>query len=198
MSYPHPFLLTFLLVPLMQQHALVKIILPTTSQGTHHHKVVEVTGGNLLIGKELNAFQEMLKVWFYTCYLIGTVIFAGFYVVQWSLARIVWQELRRRSFQEEPVITFDFDLNSADMDDSMFEDIDPTQDEEPPTEQDVGGSRPERASQRESSETEDEVWEDLFYPAAMDDTAPQPDCPESHAQPVVSTSQPRSVTPTTS
>jgi hypothetical protein len=178
----------------MQQHALVKIILPTTSQGTtHHHQVVEITGGDLFIGKELNTFQEMLKVWFYTCYLIGTLIFAGVYVVQWSLVRIIWQEFRRRSFkEEEPVITFDFDLDDADLDDSMFEDIDPTMDEEPPAEQDGGASRRERPVQRESSETEEEAWEDLFYPASMDDASSQPDCPD------VFTSQPRSVSPTLS
>jgi hypothetical protein len=160
----------------MQQHALVKIILPTTSQGSnHHHQVVEITGGDLLIGKELNAFQEMLKEWFYTCYLVGTLMFAGFYIVQWSVVRIIWQEFRRRSFQEEePAIIFDFDFHDADLDDSMFEDIDPTMDEEPPTEQDGDGSRRERAFQRESSETEEEAWEDLFYPAAMDDASPQP------------------------
>jgi hypothetical protein len=177
MLYSHLVVLTLLLLLHVQQHALVKIILPTTSQGTHHHhhQVVEITGGDLLIGKELNAFQEMLKVWFYTCYLIGTLIFAGFYIVQWALVRIIWQEFRRRSFQEEePVITFDFDLDDADLDGSMFEDIDPTMDEEPSVEQDGGGAPRERAFQRESSETEEEAWEDLFYPAAMDDASPQP------------------------
>jgi hypothetical protein len=161
----------------MQQHVLVKIILPTTRQGTsnHYHQVVEITGGDLLIGKELNNFQEMLKVWFYTCYLIGTLIFAGFYIVQWSLVRIIWEEFRRRSFEEEePVISFDFDLNDADLDDSMFEDIDPAMDEEPPAGQEGDASRRERPDERESSETEEEAWEDLFYPASMDDASPQP------------------------
>jgi hypothetical protein len=194
------FILTLLLVLHIQQHALVKIILPTTSQqGTHqHHQVVEVTGGDLFIGKELNAFQEMLKVWFYTCYLIGTLIFAGFYIIQWSLVRIIWQELRRRSFQEEePEIHFDFDLNDADMDD-MFEDIASTLDEDPPAEQDGDGSRREPTFQRESSETEEEAWEDLFYPASMDDASPLPDCPVSHPQPDISTSQPRPDVPSSS
>jgi hypothetical protein len=178
----------------MQQHALVKIILPTTRQGTHH-QVVEVTGGDLLIGKELNNFQEMLKVWFYTCYLIGTFVFAGFYIVQWSLVRCIWQELRRRSFQEEePTIHFDFDLNDADMDD-MFEDI--TLDEPPPA-QDADSSFRERAFQRESSDTEEEAWEDLFYPTSMDVADPQPDSPTSHPQPDIPTSQPRPDAPTSS
>jgi hypothetical protein len=191
-------ILMFPLVPHLQQHALVKIILPATSQGTtctRHHQVVEVTGGDLLIGKELNELQEMLKVWFYTCYLIGTLIFAGFYMVQWSLARIIWQELRRRSFQEEePAIHFDFDLNEADMDD-MFEDITLPSDEPPPA-QDADTSFRGRPFQRESSDTEEEAWEDLFYPASMNDADPQPDSPISHPEPDVPSSQTRPNVPT--
>jgi hypothetical protein len=180
----------------MQQHAVVKIILPTTSSQGNHHQVVEVTGGDLLIGKELNSFQELLKVWFYTCYLVGTLVFVGFYILQWFLFQIIWQVFRQRfSQEEEPAFDFDFDLDDADPDD-MFQDIDPSRDGEPPVEQDGHGSRQERAARRVSIDTDEEAWDDLFYPAAMDDAGPEPDAPTSQPQPYVATSQPQPDVPT--
>jgi hypothetical protein len=180
----------------MQQHAVVKIILPTTSSQGNHHQVVEVTGGDLLIGKELNSFQELLKVWFYTCYLVGTLVFVGFYILQWFLFQIIWQVFRQRfSQEEEPAFDFDFDLDDADPDD-MFQDIDPSRDGEPPVEQDGHGSHQERAARRVSIDTDEEAWDDLFYPAAMDDAGPEPDAPTSQPQPYVATSQPQPDVPT--
>lgn len=161
-----------------QQYVLIRIVPPATFT-QRQQPMVEVVRGDLLIGKELNAFQEMLKVWFYTCYSTGTLLFAGFYVMVWSILRIIWQEVRRSYFWENMDLG-DLDLSVAEDGDDVFQDFEA---EREPFAED--SDSPPGVSREPDNIGEDgeEPWEDLYFPAAMDamddDSEPVPDAPPS-------------------
>jgi hypothetical protein len=71
--------------------------------------IVEITGGELRIGKELNRYQEILKGWYYSCFVLGTLVFAGFYAKLWSLLMTI---SKGPPVEEEP---------PCDLDDMEFE-----------------------------------------------------------------------------
>lgn len=87
---------------------------------------MEAIGGEIRIGEELSAFQELLKDWFYTCYCLGTIIFAVMYFMLQLATGIIWWALRERwrlqaELDDEPPCVLDFDPNE-DFDDIRFED----------------------------------------------------------------------------
>jgi hypothetical protein len=70
----------------------------------HRGEFLEVIKGVLHVGKELTAFQLLLKEWFYTCLTFGTIFFFGLqlsvlFCVQWCM------ECRRA--QQERIILDD-------------------------------------------------------------------------------------------
>lgn len=99
----------------------VKIVPPPTAQ-----TLVEVTSGELRIGKELNAIQEVLKTYYFTCYSIGTAFFAVLYMFFWTvILPLVSERMGLRSNDEEPPCDLDLDdLDELDDDDDeyLFED----------------------------------------------------------------------------
>jgi hypothetical protein len=80
--------------------------------------IPEIVGGNIRIGKELNAFQEIRKEWFYTCFFFGTLLFAGLYVLQWEIFILIWGYVRRR------YVAAELDDPSCDLyfDEMLFDD----------------------------------------------------------------------------
>jgi hypothetical protein len=75
---------------------------------------VEVLRGELRIGKELNFWQETLREWYYTGFFVGTLFFATFYLMGWSL---LLNSLERMGFYsywygiEEPDCDLDLDFD---------------------------------------------------------------------------------------
>ena len=118
--------------------------------------LAEVSVGELRIGKELNAFQQILKTWYFTCYTLGTAIFASFYFLLWTILQAVWEDRRwrkRRYMSEEPPCDLGSDFN--------FEDLSFG----PAEQQSRRASSWERGAQhfRSSGGSSDDEWEDLYY-----------------------------------
>ncbi|CAB9512943.1 Putative adipose-regulatory protein (Seipin) [Seminavis robusta] len=53
---------------------------------------IEVIRGEVRIGKELNAFQEVLKEWFYTWYFVGTMMFFSLHTAIYGLVQYYWNQ----------------------------------------------------------------------------------------------------------
>lgn len=70
----------FVFVGVKQRYAWVELQRHSAEQ-----PLVEVLRGELRIGKELNFFQETLREWYYTSFFVGTLCFASFYLMAWSL-----------------------------------------------------------------------------------------------------------------
>lgn len=85
------------------QYVEIKIV-PHVRDGTTAN--VEVTAGEVRIGKEMNKYQEMLKEWFYTCFVFGTLSFAGLYLLLFEVARSYWIQ---RFELEEPLCDLELD-----------------------------------------------------------------------------------------
>jgi hypothetical protein len=87
---------------------------------------VEVIRGEVRIGKELNAGQEVLKEWFYTCYIIGTAGFISLHLAAWGILQYYWNQPKENTqcnWEQQPYgdPSFDFD---RDHDDDGFESLD--------------------------------------------------------------------------
>lgn len=95
------------------QHVVVRVLASSP---------VEIVAGEVRIGKELNAFQELLKRWFYTCFMVGTMVFAMLYMIEWILLQELLVVIRNRYDSDYPCeLDEDFDvadLPGFDLDDS--------------------------------------------------------------------------------
>jgi hypothetical protein len=72
--------------------------------------VVEVVQGELLLGEELNAYQEGLKEWYYTGFLVGSISFAIVYLIMGLAVAAVVGRLGGGSNEEPPC---DLDLEGS-------------------------------------------------------------------------------------
>jgi hypothetical protein len=63
-----------------------------SSTGAQMTGPVEVIRGEVRIGKELNAYQNVLKEWFYTCYVIGTIVFLTLHLATWGILQYYWYQ----------------------------------------------------------------------------------------------------------
>lgn len=84
---------------------------------------MEIIGGAIKIGKEHNVYQQVMKDWFFTCALIGTLSFAAWYVVFWHFLQLVLAVIRETkannyAVDDEPPCDLDMD------DDEFFRDFD--------------------------------------------------------------------------
>lgn len=158
--------------------------------------MVEVLGGELRIGTELNMFQELLKEYYYTGFFVGTLFFAFFYLLVWSFLIRILERLGFFRFWyrlEEPDCELDLDSSLGDdyreADEMHQQERDREEEEEPepcfedwqdvdePTPPVVGRRAPivpdsPLSAVRDCHESNDEPasseddWEDIFYPAA--------------------------------
>lgn len=150
------------------QHVVVRI----EAQGS---VIPEVVGGGIRIGKELNAFQEILKKWFYTCFIIGSVMFGFVYMIQWQILRAVWTTIYQRYNTQDD---FDIDLDSDFTDSELWAEQEDVKSEHSVNERwydvDSGGTSRSRSSswidppthtqttvQGETSRSRSSSWEDL-------------------------------------
>jgi hypothetical protein len=114
---------------------------------------IEVTRGEVRIGRELSKLQMLLKEWFYTCLFIGVAtLFLG-QLLGIICIGIVRDDYNRRRMQDDASIA----LDGAGS---------------------FGGNQDERANGRSSTEAQDE-WEDLPLPPGSD-LPPDPDATSPH------------------
>ena len=152
--------------------------------------VVHVIRGEVRIGKELNALQELLREWYYTGCCVGTLLFACVYLL---VGTVLMERFGR--LDEEP----DCELDLDDLDMGMGDDVhnennsngglsnqrpehhtdgaanpprqvgeddsephfEDWQDYTPPPINTRGGSFPNRASSHPFAEPPDSEWEDI-------------------------------------
>lgn len=69
---------------------------------------IEVVAGEVRIGRELNAWQQVLKDWFYTCYITGTFILFGSQLGLWMVLQCCCTETK--GF-EEPCFDPSYNFN---------------------------------------------------------------------------------------
>jgi hypothetical protein len=152
------------------QYILVQVVMPRDP--ILASKTVEITGGEIWIGKELNSVQEIMRHWFYTCATLGTAVFAFFYLSLFLVLKLVLESVGK---PEEPAC----DLASLPEDEPQdFEPIPVVDDDEPHTIPLRNGTnssqlvneteRVHRADRRHpqttSSAYEDaNIWEDLNF-----------------------------------
>ena len=144
-----------------QRHVLVEIVPPPSSPTR-----VEVTGGQVMIGKELNAFQELLKYRYFTCYTIGTMVWAVFYYFLWSMLAIIWddyrQRRRQRHFLPPEDASLDLHLDEAEFED-LFPEPAPRDEDESYTSALEGDGHPTVPSHI-GGPTDSSEWEDIDTP----------------------------------
>jgi len=102
--------------------------------------MVEIVQGSVHIVQEFNALQECLRDWYFTCFFIGTCIFASFYAVLWWMCGLGMAAWKQRYGQRHPTehdddepLPYGFDF--MDDDHVQFEDMpasDPSQQQPPP------------------------------------------------------------------
>jgi hypothetical protein len=165
----------------IQQLVRVQII---SSSAPQQHAGIEVIGGAIRIGKELNAFQEVLRTWFYTCGMIGTCYCACLYVILWQGVLL---PLYKSQFEfgdqgyDEP--SCDLDLDGEDFNDQDdFEDLQPNDIPSPATTaqgaEAAAGQDTETRTQVSDCDYNDDdddessaCWEDLPQVGQQDETA---------------------------
>ena len=84
-----------------QQHIVVRL----ASQGSSWQGSipVEIVAGELRIGKELNKFQNTLKEWFWTCFIVGTLLIftiQSLFVCAAHFSWRYWREMLLRQNQD--------------------------------------------------------------------------------------------------
>ena len=82
-------------------------------------KPLEIISGEIRIGEELNDFQELLKVWFFTCYTIGTLCFCVVHLLVWLIGRICFNAHNRDELNEEPPC--DLDMDGSQLEDDFVD-----------------------------------------------------------------------------
>ena len=100
------------MLALIQQHLVIRLL----SQGSiwHTHRPTEVISGEIRIGKELNRFQNTLKDWFWTCFIVGTLLIFTIQSLFACAAHILlsmWRELILQKQQGE--VADDVDLGDS-------------------------------------------------------------------------------------
>lgn len=142
------------------------------SRDSHRKKsspLVEVTSGELRIGKELNRYQEFLKTWYFTCYTMGTLIFATLYLVTFEIMRAYWEQYWQHDPYEDIHISFEDSLSWNDRDHPPEErerpDDEPVPNEVP---SDVNVNIEDLSIDFSARDDSCGEWEDMFYPAATD------------------------------
>ena len=86
---------------------------------TLEYEPLEVVSGEIRIGEELSEFQELLKVWFFTCFAIGTSILCSVQLVAWLLVRLWLKRGHRYDLNEEPPC--ELDLNGSQLGDDLLD-----------------------------------------------------------------------------
>ena len=81
---------------------MVKLV--SQGQSWQGDRPIEVVAGELRIGKELNAFQNILKEWFWSSFIVGTLMIFTLQSFLFCMANLVWdswkENLRRRREEE--------------------------------------------------------------------------------------------------
>ena len=73
---------------------------------------LEVTKGEIRIGKELTDFQFLLKEWFFTCYMVGAFFIFSLQILGLLIGRLYWDYRATRRMQEDPSINLNLDNSS--------------------------------------------------------------------------------------
>jgi len=97
---------------------------------------LEVTRGEIRIGKELTDFQFLLREYFLTCYMIGVIFLSTMQVVGLLSLRSYWKHRQRQNIirqmredNEDPSETLELDESQLEGDTNNWEDLpqtDPT------------------------------------------------------------------------
>ena len=85
----------------------------------HEYEPLEVVSGEIRIGEELSEFQELLKVWFFTCFAFGISILCSVQLVAWFVVRLWWKRRHQYELNEEPPC--ELDLNGSQLGDDFLE-----------------------------------------------------------------------------
>jgi len=98
------------------QYVTVRIV----SRGQDNE--VEVTRGFLTIGDEMSRMQEVLKEWYYTSFLCGTLLFACIDFMFWKAFCAGWKALSNQYFaMQEPACDLDLEDEDEFLDASLNE-----------------------------------------------------------------------------
>lgn len=79
---------------LFQRYVTVQLLARGNNNAWQDSSPVEVVSGSVRIGKELNWLQGILREYFYSCYIMGTLCIFVFQAVFWSFFG-QWLELQR-------------------------------------------------------------------------------------------------------
>lgn len=83
----------------------MSLVIQTQDRFSRRKAQLEVTRGEIRIGKELTDFQFLLRENFFTCYVIGVIILYTFQLTGLLLMRVYWKQRQRarilRQMQEE-------------------------------------------------------------------------------------------------
>ena len=81
---------------------MVKLV--SQGQSWQGDRPIEAIAGEVRIGKELNAFQNILKEWFWSSFMVGTLLIFTFQSFLFCMANFMWDSwkagLRRRREEE--------------------------------------------------------------------------------------------------
>ena len=133
-------------------------------------------GGEVRIGKELNAFQTILKEWYYTCFTLGTMCFAALYLMLLEMVRVYWTHYCDP--YERMDINFDESLSQGHDDDAKEDDHeDLSEVHSEPTFDAVDEG--DQVSVEYVARAGSGEWEDLFYHAASDEAQMPPQTPQA-------------------
>lgn len=78
-----------------KRHVHVRIIPQQSAKA-----LVEITKAEIRMGKEFNAFQSILRDWYFTCYTIGTLAFMMLYSLAWMIVETLLEDSRRKGNDE--------------------------------------------------------------------------------------------------
>ena len=94
----------------------------------HKDVPLEVIKGDIRIGKELSDFQFMLREWFFTCYIIGTLILSAIHVTALFAFYTYWKfQKRQQGLQDladnDPSVGLDLNDAELEADESPWIDL---------------------------------------------------------------------------
>jgi hypothetical protein len=119
---------------------------------------IEVVAGEVRIGEELSHFQELLKVWFFTCYGIGASVFFVLQLSVWLIGRLWWNGRQdRNKLSEEPPCDLDLDGSQLGGEfDDQWETISHRSDPYPPRESARVATSPVQTGPMETNRSQQE------------------------------------------
>jgi hypothetical protein len=97
-----------------QQYATVILIMQ--EKNSQQLDPLEVTKGEIRIGKELSDFQLLIKEWFFTCYMVGTGIIFVLQLLGLLIVRSYWDYRTRRRMHEDPSLNLNLDGSEIPLD----------------------------------------------------------------------------------